>query len=402
MRKVKVGSLVLACVLVCAMTMVLGPEVATAATKAAGNSAVVYTFDDSGDATALPDGSGDTCPFVVVGTATGYDITSSVGDWCTGGIDLPSAVDLPPGDFTYTITINTDPTADLGAAAPSWGYSAVALSADIGSRGFSIAWEQHADIAAGVNIVAGYVDGTGDAYTGDDAGDIHVVDAGALGGTPMILRFVRAGNTLTADYTTPGTATFVNLYTVDLTNHVADGDISADLMSFGLWGWSGTSTYDVDQVMLDLAATPATPANLVGITRDDAADHPFEVDGTANWTVTFDEEVSGVDAGDFAAVLNSATVGAGPIVTDLGGGTSYNVEFTGVSTPDQGSIGLTFTPVGVTTVAGGVAVTVGGSASSSYSNFSAASAANTWMLIILTLTLVVGAAIVMRKKAMQQ
>ncbi len=334
-------------------------------------------------------GTGDADPLVVLGrdwlggtvvaTAAGYEFTA-VGSWATGGLGGAAALTGITGDFIYTVELGDMDTAEAGG---SWVLQGIFA----GPPPVAYPWDDPA-------IAPMFIEGSGTPGDFNLEGEAVIAGPGgvSVSGTGTVtMRYSRSGDTLTAEYTLPGSGTFVEYNTGTLAGAV---ELGVMVMTS-----AGTETVLVESVTLEIPAAGPVPASVDSFDRDTAIDEPF-TGGTAAWTITFSEGVDNVDAVQFTVTGNGVTFTGGPTITSGADGDSiFGVEVTGVGV-GPGSLTASFNPL----LAGGVTTTAGGepvvdTASSTYSNVPVAPTATSWVLVFLGLVLALATAITLRKKA---
>ena len=333
---------------------------------------------------------------------------------CGGGAQSGIFLDgigttYPPQDHTVTINFKTD---DLLAESTNgwWGF---------GIWGGS-------DIAAG-DYIEWQTDATADPglITVDNGAGLNQISVAA---GFISMRIVRTGLDMVTEYSTPGSNPPVwntlNTATMTAGEAATDADVgfmfwtfsgpagACNLETYEVWSitledTSGTQTWDPSNLPpassdgngawgdFTPVAVPAAPAT-VSIQQN--APSPFDTlpSGTASWSVTFSEDVTGVAAGQFTAVLGgNAAAPDSPVLT--GSSPDFVISFANV-TGNAGQIGVDFTPAGaVLTTAGGEAVLSASGAA--YSSIPPAPAAKGWVLVFMGLMLALATVVTLRKKA---
>lgn len=179
---------------------------------------------------------------------------------------------------------------------------------------------------------------------------VQTSEAVVVDGTPR-LAIDMGGRTVYADYAGgSGSTSLVFRYTVQAGDNDADGIQVSGLSASGgsLRDATGNALIpslngvgDSRGVLVDTRAPTAT-----GVVRLDPS--PTGAD-TLNFLVTFDEDVSGVDAGDFSLVTSNSASGSIVSVVQLDA-RIYRVTVGGVS--GQGSLGLSVNPGDIRDAAG--------------------------------------------------
>lgn len=343
---------------------------------------------------------------------TSTDVASGSYFGAGGDNDIPAGVD-------YTVMWDIVGPADpLVASLGGWYTFRPWGADDEGAGGGGITFGAHATDFPGVNRVQGQA---------INANPFAGVDLGSPP-TPIRLQIDRIGTTKTMSYGTPGGAmTVLDSATVAPT---VDGDVGVyyELYCNGAaYGCAGAWEVDRIEVIIDGVSTVYEGASdavpLVGtdwwnttfvayaaapatVTIAQSGPNPFDIfDGTATWTVTFNEPVSATLVKTmFEPPLltgDASTDGTGATLTTVTAGLEYTVAFTGVN-GTSGTIGVEFTPGGVVdTIAGGPGLPVpDGSTGTAYSSVAPAPAAKGWVLIFLGVMLTLATAVTLRKKAL--
>ncbi len=377
------------------LTLVFVSSVAMAALGSVG---LLLTFNGTSDPVNLMDGAGadnlmtQNVGYYTLEDANGNNIPET---WVTP----PGTWDIAPEDFTFETRIYNDMGALWGEPYGAWGGFGVGLTTDTATYPSNVIIYMINGTTA--NNISGY-DGSGGATGFGDGSEVGVANVGAVAAGGMLLRVQRVGNTLTYDFDMSGTGTYTNLFTLNLTAHPTLGDVSGNNTGLLMWFWGTPGMAPGFITSIDFpnrAVSPATPANYV-TSRDDDVAEPF-TSLSANWTITFDEPVTGVSAGDATLTTNGDAVAAAPTLSVVGNAYTFTSVVTAGSS--NGGIVFDFVLSNVITTAGGVALT----GTANFPSYSISSdrpsvpASTNWTLLLTGGALVLCAGLFFGRKAIR-
>lgn len=294
----------------------------------AGSVRYTVTFSENVSGVDLGD-------FALVGTGTAAGSLSGLQQ--IDGRTYQITVSGVSGTGTLGLNLNGSSTGIVDAAGNP-------LSGGLAGAVYSV--DRDAPTITAVSVPPGALNNAGD--TLDFV--VQTSEAVVVDGSPK-LAIDMGGRTVYADYVSgSGSTSLVFRYTVQAGDNDADGIQVSGLSTNGgsLRDANGNALNpslngvgDSHGVLVDTRAPTAT-----GVVRLDPSPTGAS---TVNFLVTFDEDVSGVDAGDFSLVTSNSASGSIVSIVQLDART-YRVTVGSVS--GQGSLGLTVSAGGINDAAG--------------------------------------------------
>ena len=140
--------------------------------------------------------------------------------------------------------------------------------------------------------------------------------------TGFVLSDIRLGNATSSNFT----STTAAVYTAQITP-TADGEVTVDVAADVAEDLAGNGNTVATQARSTYTAPDTTAPTVASITRQTPSSSPTHED-SLTWQVTFSEDVTGVDAADFAVTGTTATLAV------TGSGTTYDVMASGGNLAD--------------------------------------------------------------------
>ncbi|TAK88379.1 MAG: hypothetical protein EPO20_02850 [Betaproteobacteria bacterium] len=272
--------------------------------------------------------------------------------WAAVGIVLATAIAATAHAATQTRT-PASCVVDASIGTVNWTNPANALTSN----------NSYATAAvAGAGTTTRYLECTGYGFTLPPNATINGItvdierrssSAGAGGAGDAAVRIVQGGVIGTADRSTATTYTTADVTeahggATDLwglawtTTDINAANFGAAFAALKNSGGGGTFTLSVDVVSITVDYTPdTTPPTVVSIVR---ADPDPTSAASVSWTVTFSEDVTGVDASDFALAVSGLSgssitlVTGGPLGYTVTADTGYGTGTLGLNLADNDSI----------------------------------------------------------------